>query len=331
MKIKAGKVKRKKAMSGDHMGMNRHVGHVGHVVDSSSWTGHNAGSGNHHHMGLGGGGGSNAGLGGGGGFFNSVTGIATGSNGLQQQSQSMMDYVRHMAILQARQQLQGEQMYGIQASTFPALGSGEVVKRYEEDEETMTVVEVVKPIFKPVDSVEFDLEEYMQLANTVGISIPDLLIEKFKAFLRKSDIPVYNLKEVVTYMDAKARKESKQQAGWRWRPLRWKDSDVGYSFGTEASHQFNGKITPASDHYSHNQPVYDKIIPMHALKKVALIGKEFDDRVKMMVCDYEVKPEYRPDPFLMAVIPNTRLRDGNGRFIIDFWDEPGFGLESQLK
>lgn len=32
----------------------------------------------------------------------------------------------------------------------------------------------------------------------------------------------------------------------------------------------------------------------------------------------------------MAVVVNDKLSNGTGRFIIDFWDEPGFGLDKQL-
>jgi hypothetical protein len=39
----------------------------------------------------------------------------------------------------------------------------------------------------------------------------------------------------------------------------------------------------------------------------------------------------RPDPFLMAVIPNPELEHGKGRFVIDVWDEPGFGIGSMVK
>ena len=49
--------------------------------------------------------------------------------------------------------------------------------------------------------------------------------------------------------------------------------------------------------------------------------------------DYTVTPHVvvNPDPFLMAVIPNSAVAHGKGRFIIDIWDEPGFGLERMLK
>lgn len=79
---------------------------------------------------------------------------------------------------------------------------------------------------------------------------------------------------------------------------------------------------------------YDKTIPIHALKKVVAVEKEFTKApVHFFVCDYAVAPQVEyPDPFLMAVIPcdNDSQARGVGRFIIDFWDEPGFGLEQQL-
>jgi hypothetical protein len=33
----------------------------------------------------------------------------------------------------------------------------------------------------------------------------------------------------------------------------------------------------------------------------------------------------------MIVVNNAHLANGTGRFVIDFWDEPGFGIEQQLK
>ena len=50
-----------------------------------------------------------------------------------------------------------------------------------------------------------------------------------------------------------------------------------------------------------------------------------------MVTDYATKPEFKPDPFLMAVVPGLSDYTNGGRFVIDFWDEPGFGIERMLK
>jgi hypothetical protein len=157
-------------------------------------------------------------------------------------------------------------------------------------------------------------------------------------------------------MDKKAAAESKEKSGWCWRPLRDKDHLTDMSFGVEAKRLRNSSdsdsINPASDYYigarnlqNHDQsgrsttyllrspmPVYDKTIPLHALRKVAAIERDFKSSpVSFFVCDYALAPAIQyPDPFLMAVIPNSKLNIGVGRFIIDFWDEPGFGFDNGL-
>lgn len=212
---------------------------------------------------------------------------------------------------------------------------------------------------------EGPLTEYARLTKSLGISNPhidaDLGVERFKAFLRTKDWAIFSLPTVIAYMDEKAKAESAAAAGWHWRPLRAKDDIQGADFGTQAR-AWGHEITqrqPASDHYrgphserqmvSHNgnreagevavpasATPYDKLVPLHALRKVATIEAEFktpgNPPVAFFVCDYAPAPHIEhPDPFLMAVVDNARLKVGVGRFIIDFWDEPGFGLESQLK
>ncbi len=139
-------------------------------------------------------------------------------------------------------------------------------------------------------------------------------MHRFSRFLNDRDIPVFNLDEVVKYMDVKARELGK---GWYWHPLRPKDR-IGSAFGT-----YEG--APSDYYHPNNTGVYGKPIPLHALKKVVLIEEHFHDEVKMFVSDYAVK---HPDPFLMALIEGDRLVH---RYVIDIWNEPGFGLIQQLK
>jgi hypothetical protein len=171
---------------------------------------------------------------------------------------------------------------------------------------------------KPVEAgSEEYFKEYTELANRVKAYVPDLIDERFKRFLNQHDIPVFNLQEVIKYMDAKAKKEVKN--GWSWHPYRQKDR----------TDRVFGSHTPVySDWYT--SWVYDKPIPLHALKKVALIEQHFGDQIKLFVSDYAV---VNPDPFLMALVvySSERLRLGEGRYVIDVWDEPGFGLEQMLK
>lgn len=79
---------------------------------------------------------------------------------------------------------------------------------------------------------------------------------------------------------------------------------------------------------------YDQTVPLHALRKVALIEREYKGGdVAFFVADYAPEPAVTPypDPFLMAVIPNPKLARGEGRFVLDFWDEPGFGIDKMVK
>lgn len=203
------------------------------------------------------------------------------------------------------------------------------------------------------------LAEYAAVTKAIGFQHPhidaDLRIEAFKAFLRAKDWGIFSLKAVIEYMDKKAAEESEAKAGWHWHPLREVDHLPKVLFGRAGRAQQDQmghvRTVTASDHY-HGEHMgrdqwsgggdhlikasggaYDKLVPLHALRKVKEIEGEFkgNGHVAFFVSDYAPAPhiEY-PDPFLMAVVNNARLNQGVGRFVIDFWDEPGFGLDKQL-
>ena len=190
-------------------------------------------------------------------------------------------------------------------------------------QELQMVMVLEKPkTYKPAPLSEGELKEYIELANKAGAYVPQLIDERFKRFLNEHDIPVFNLQEVIKYMDEKAKKEAKDKNGWLWHPYRTKDI-VDRTFGRV--------ITEYSDYYGISRcGVYDKPIPLHALKKVVLIEENFKDQIKLFVSDYAATC---PDPFLMAVVVHSSeiLRSGEGRYVIDVWNEPGFGLIQQLK
>lgn len=240
------------------------------------------------------------------------------------------------------------------------------------------------------------IAEYRRVASEVGISDQDLMVEEFRLFLSKHDIPSFNLQEVVSYMDEIAAKDNPMGYGWHWCPVRPKDAEVPMTFGRSPrhgghySHQREEKI-PGSDFYESHQfqswheqgrggwmnggiilssssnnsvhvesnvrvmqaahdevfrqpptprdwrkepsPAYTRTLPLHALKKMALIERHFTaGKAVFLVTDYTTAPHVivNPDPFLMAVIPNSAVAHGKGRFIIDIWDEPGFGIERML-
>lgn len=202
------------------------------------------------------------------------------------------------------------------------------------------------------------LKEYAELAILTGVAPPDLGIESLKAILVRHDIPIFDLHEVVAYMDAKAEKESNERAGWEWMPLRERDKQhLHIKFGrapkgADLRYDPPRPVIPGSDFYEgpsettyfnrdSNETsvdrapgsgrVYNRTIPLHALRRVATIEKEHPGNVAFFVSDYALAPHViYPDPFLMAVIPNPNAANGTGRFVIDFWDEPGFGIEQML-
>jgi hypothetical protein len=103
----------------------------------------------------------------------------------------------------------------------------------------------------------------------------------------------------------------------------------------QAAHDEPFLIPPRPhDWRSASSPAYTRTLPLHALKKIALVEKNFTaGRVMFLVTDYTIAPHVviNPDPFLMAVIPNSAVAHGKGRFIIDVWDEPGFGIDRMVK
>lgn len=108
------------------------------------------------------------------------------------------------------------------------------------------------------------------------------------------------------------------------------------ALGQSASYFGPTHRKPGSDYYSSTQvALYRRAIPLHALRKIALVEKEFAGPIRpvFLVTEYttEAQVVIKPDPFLMAVIPNDLVAQGHGRFIIDVWDEPGFGIAQMVK
>ncbi len=209
--------------------------------------------------------------------------------------------------------------------------------------------------------------EYRNVAAEIGLPAQDMLVEEFRLFLAEHDIPTFNLQEVVRYMDEITAKDNPTGLGWHWCPVRERDTAPHLTFGRPSKDERGrfsdpalGKLTSSSDFYeSHNfqhitrmqrgegghwqEPIdwrryqsaaYSRTLPLHALKKIALVEREFGaGKAVFLVTDYTTAPHIiiNPDPFLMAVIPNSAVAHGKGRFIIDVWDEPGFGIDRMVK
>ena len=203
---------------------------------------------------------------------------------------------------------------------------------------------LTRPSPTPMKAVPMgvEIDEYAEVAKTIGLDVPDVKIEPFLRFMEKRDLPIYSLAEVVPYMDALAKRDGLGY-GWEWRPVRAKDHMNNARFGTMPRSRMIGiderEQEPVSDYYIgpsssgiwmvRSPSVYDKKIPLHALKRIALIESEYKDHnVHFFVSDYATQPSVRPDPFLLAVLGGVST--DIGRFVIDFWDEPGFGIAQMV-
>jgi hypothetical protein len=217
------------------------------------------------------------------------------------------------------------------------------------------------PLHQPAPRAVTDLLDpkaiaaYRQVARSVGVSDAALDIEEFRLFLDQHDLPVFNRGEVIRYMDQVAQRDNPTGWGWHWAPVREKDAKIGLTFGTPseqaermapAGNRAGATVTsrsPASDYYSDKTRPYARILPLHVLMKIALIERSFHpDKVRFLVSDYTLAPHVvlrpaplpppvnvNPDPFLMAVVPSGGDHTLSA-FVIDVWDEPGFGLQQRL-
>lgn len=190
-------------------------------------------------------------------------------------------------------------------------------------------------------------EEYQSLAKKVDyvfVKPSDMLIE-FKLFLEKSNWPIYNLDAVLPYMTRIAHRDNPKDDGWGWIPLRPSDHSHYANFagsGKATVRGLTGKVLDrAFDWLNTEATRYTRPIPLHALKKIdALDNAGFTGNNRLfnvVVSDYTVEYDV-VDPFLMVYYNKNAIGGADEgkiphahRFVIDFWDEPSFGLAEQLK
>ena len=159
--------------------------------------------------------------------------------------------------------------------------------------------------------------EYDKLAKSLKFAPEELVRMQILALLKDHNIPVFDYAEVNRYMTDK--KEAAGKEHWFWRPLRDKDGLEDSEWGYENFEYSEGYYRQENDECRS----YDRLVPLHALQKVALLERRFRNRVSFFVSDYG---DPKPDPFLGVM--SRRVGDmgiEEQMLIIDVWHEPGFG------
>jgi len=161
---------------------------------------------------------------------------------------------------------------------------------------------------------------YDEVAQSVGFVPAELVRVRLLEFFEQEGIELYDYDQVKAWL-AEKKKQAKAKH-WCWRAFREKDIITSYIWGYSRE-----KRTWSDGFYSSTgkrwecRP-YDRLVPLHALQKVAKIEAEFGDSVKFFVSDYAA-PDV--DPFIM--VRPTMCDSGGHQYhlVFDVWDEPGFG------
>jgi len=204
------------------------------------------------------------------------------------------------------------------------LGRDEVLASQRAEQQRRTATAVME---RP-SGVTFTLpptvppDEYLTLAASIGMDSPNIIKARLERYLALNGWVVYPYDRVMAYLQQLADREQLNPIvnlpddGWTrpmpsrvvpyWAPLRKKDarSNMRKPGRTE--------MEPAVV-----APVYERDVPKHALEKVQALERDLGEGpLAFFVSDYA---SVRPDPFLLVLA-------GDGKYVIDVWDEPGWGM-----
>lgn len=185
-------------------------------------------------------------------------------------------------------------------------------KREQVAEAVAEIQDVAAPVKgKPdlsIDTVEF--QDYLGLAAKVGFCPPILLTHRVKAFLLESQVDIYPVNPVYSYLDHKfglpEKVDGKFVRKWGWHPLRPVDANrlIAHRNDDENAHI--------------EKDVYTKIVPGPVLETVDLIASRFPTEPLCFFVGDAILTDEEKDPFLAVT-------HGGGQWlIVERWDEPSF-------
>ncbi len=150
------------------------------------------------------------------------------------------------------------------------------------------------------------LEQYEEVAESLGFCPGQLLEEQIFRFLAQEKIMTFKFDEINKYLISKAKKNYK----WVWRPLRKQDRTTDFNVFV-AMNDMHGR-------YDATYEPYDKAVPLKILKDVKKVNDKFGNKVAFFVSDFDHM--IVPDPFIMVTAKNVDT------IIFGVWDEPDFGV-----
>ena len=120
---------------------------------------------------------------------------------------------------------------------------------------------------------------YEELSTLLGFDPAELTRAQLLAFFEEHNIALYDYGQVEARLTKKKDEAGKKH--WCWQAFREEDIVKKFRWGFQDS-------TPTDGYYSGKKwecRPYERLIPRHALEKVALIREHFGERVKFFVSD----------------------------------------------
>ncbi len=186
-----------------------------------------------------------------------------------------------------------------------------------------------KPVPMDASPSQENMEEYLEVAKRLNVRVAGIAGQQFLNFMRLVDLPIYHLPTVAKYMDRISARDGFGH-GWVWKPLRIKDHEAIFGSARDILLSTSMFLSSRdirdvrSDSIRSQHTVYDKPVPLRVLKRLERIEKESPVKVSFLVSDYATRDDIAPDPFLLAYLNTAE------RYVVDFWDEPGFGLNQMI-
>ena len=168
---------------------------------------------------------------------------------------------------------------------------------------TPTPLPIAKAVREPKIQDEERLE-YIRVCQEVGYECGDLVNEKLVAFLHEENIHIFDMDQVVPYLNEKL------GADWQWRGLRQVDVD---HMGATGNWRVTGRAGGRRDVYFANRP-YRGAVPLPVLLTI----KKVQEAVPEVFFYISAPKNNDGDPFLLVTSQWTRS------FIIERWNEPNF-------
>lgn len=174
---------------------------------------------------------------------------------------------------------------------------------------------------------------YADIAKQAGFDSAEIIRDELLEFLACNDMKVYDRQGVDKWLCDRA--DEMRVTEWGFVALRSQDR-LGFTWvngaekdGYRAEWTIRGP-SPLTYEVRYAHKTYRRVVPQHALEKVLKIEHGgLEGRVSFYVSEFLKSQNPKPDPFLL-VRPSLPFPDHhNGlphAFVIDVWDEPGFGL-----